>query len=199
LRRRRPVVVILSLLLCLIGITVVFSRRILWTMGSMLVNAESPRKADIVLVLGGDYAGNRTLKGAELVREGYAPKLMLSRGTRFYGRDESEVAADFAASHGYDRGTLIPLTNPVGSTSDEAASIVPRLREMGVHKVLLVTSPSHTARAARVFRRAAPDMEIHPVAAPDPNWCRGYWWTNRECEKTFFNEEIKTFADFLRI
>jgi uncharacterized SAM-binding protein YcdF (DUF218 family) len=168
-------------------------------MGSMLVNSESPRKADIVVVLAGDDLGNRVLKGAELVREGYAPKAILSRGARLFGRNESEIAADFAVSRGYDRNTMIPLTNPVGSTADEARTIVPQLRRMGVHKILLVTSPSHTARAARIFRRAAPDMEIHPVASPDPNWCRGYWWTDRACEKTFFFEEVKTFADFLRI
>jgi uncharacterized SAM-binding protein YcdF (DUF218 family) len=199
LRLSRRAIVYLSVSLCLIVIAAVFSQRILWATGSMLVNSESPRKADIAVVLGGDYMGNRVLKAAELVREGYAPKLILSRGMRFYGQNESEAAAELAVRRGYDRKTMICLTTPVDSTSDEARTMVPKLREMGVHSVLLVTSPSHTARAARVFRRAAPDMEIHPVAAPDPHWCRGYWWTNRECEKTFFFESVKTLADFLRI
>jgi uncharacterized SAM-binding protein YcdF (DUF218 family) len=199
LRLSRRVILVFSALICLITAAAVLYPAVLFAMGSLLVNSENPSKADIVIVLGGDYLGNRVIKGAELVREGYAPKLMLSRGTQLYGRNESDIEADFAADRGYDRRTMIPLTTPVDSTSDEARTMLPQLRTMGVHKILLVTSPSHTGRAARVFRRAAPDIEIHPIAAPDPHWCRGYWWNNRECEKTFFLEEVKTLADFLRM
>jgi uncharacterized SAM-binding protein YcdF (DUF218 family) len=161
-------------------------------MGQVLVNSEPPRKSDVVLVLGGDWTGNRVLKGAELVREGYAPKLVISNGPIFYGRPESEVAADYAASKGYDRATMICIQRPHDSTNDEATTIPLVLRKLGVHSVLLVTSPSHTARATRVFRRLAPDLEFHPVAAPDPRWCGGRWWTERECEKTWFFETVKT-------
>ncbi len=199
MRFSRRAVLIVSILIFPVVAAAVFYRNIFLTVGSLLVDSESPRKADIVVVLGGDYLGNRALKGAELVREGYAPKLVLSCGSRLYGRNESDIEADFAVARGYDRSTMIPLANSVDSTSDEAKTIVPQLRAMGVHIVLLVTSPSHTARGARVFRRAARDMEIHPIAAPDPRWCGGYWWTKRECEKTFFMEEVKTVADFFRL
>jgi uncharacterized SAM-binding protein YcdF (DUF218 family) len=158
----------------------------------MLVDSEAPQKADIVLVLAGDSLGNRVLKGAELVREGYAPKVFLSNGRDFYGLPESEAAANFAVSHGYSRETLIAFHGHPTSTEGESRAVTPVFRSMGIHKVLLVTSPSHTARATRIFRKAAPDLEFHPVAAPDPAWCRGYWWTERECEKTWFFEEVKT-------
>jgi len=178
--------------LALIVALYAFSGRILWAMGSVLVDAESPRKADVVLVLGGEWSGRRVLKGAELVREGFAPRLVISSGPLFYGRSESEMAAEFAVSQGFDRASMIcvPWTN--NSTNDEARTVSPMLRKMGVHSVLLVTNPSHTGRAARLFRRVAPDLEFHPVAAPDPKWCGGRWWTQRECEKTWFYEAIKT-------
>ena len=98
-----------------------------------------------------------------------------------------------------DPSQVIPLVKDDFSTTDEARDIVPELRKMGVHSILLVTSPSHTGRAGRVFRRAAPDLMIRTVAAADPRWCRGYWWTDRECRKTWILEESKNIADFFRI
>jgi len=169
-----------------------FTGQILWAIGSILVDAESPRKADVVLVLGGDWSGRRALKGAELVREGFAPKVVISSGPWLYGRLESEMAAEFAESRGFDRATMICVPWVNHNTNDEARTVNPMLRKLGVHSVLLVTSPSHTGRATRLFRRLAPDLEFHPVAAPDPNWCGGRWWTTRECEKTWFFEAVKT-------
>lgn len=165
----------------------------------MLVDSESPRKADAVVVLAGDGAGNRVLKGAALVREGYAPKLVISNSNDYYGHPESELAADFAAEHGYDRATMVLVHTHQSSTMQEATNIVPLLRSMGIRTMLLVTSPSHTGRATRIFHRVAPDLEIHPVAAPDPRWCRGYWWTDRECEKTWALEASKSFTDLFGI
>ncbi len=192
-------VVLLSLPFLLIAILAIFRGPILWAMGAMLVNAENPRKADIVVVLAGDSSGRRILMGAELVRQGYAPKVLISCGPIYYGQPESDMAADFAVQRGYSRDTMICFRRRQFSTVQEGTNIPPVLRAMGVHTVLLVTSPSHTARATRIFRRLAPDLEIHPVAAPDPLWCRGYWWTDRECEKTWLLEEMKTFADFFRV
>jgi uncharacterized SAM-binding protein YcdF (DUF218 family) len=164
----------------------------LWAAGQVLVNSEAPRKADVVIVLGGDWDGRRVLKGAELVKEGYAPRMIISNGPYIYGRPESEMAADFAAARGYDRSSMICIQRTNDSTQEEAEKVPPVIRSLGAHVVLLVTSPSHTARATRVFRRMAPDLEFHPVAAPDPKWCGGRWWTKRECEKTWFMEAVKT-------
>jgi uncharacterized SAM-binding protein YcdF (DUF218 family) len=178
---------------CLLAIPLtVFSGRILWALGAILVDSEQPVKADIAVVLGGDWSGNRVLKAAELVREGYAPKLLISSGPYFYGRPESEIAADFAASRGYDRSTMICVQQQQFSTAGETRTIDLMLREMGVRSALLVTSPSHSARAARLFRKAMPTVTFHPVAAPDPRWCEGRWWTSRECQKTWFYETVKT-------
>jgi uncharacterized SAM-binding protein YcdF (DUF218 family) len=181
-----------AILIFVMVLVFLFPGRILWAMGSVMVDAESPRKADLVVVLGGDAGGRRVVKGAELVREGYAPKMLISSGPIVYGRPESELAADYAVSHGYDRGAMICFTRPQHSTAEEAFNLGAIMRKMGVHSALLVTSPSHTARAARLFRARLPEMEIHPVAAPDPAWCGGRWWTARECEKTWFLEAVKT-------
>lgn len=168
-------------------------------MGQWLVYSESPQKADIIEVLGGDYDGNRVLKGCELVRNGFAPKAMISGAGEFYGFHESRLAIDFAISRGCPSGYLIAWGYAAKATTDELASVVTELRRTGIHKVLLVTSPSHTARATRVLRRLAPDLEIHTVASADRYWNHGYWWKSREGRKMWLLESAKTVADYLRL
>jgi len=165
----------------------------------MLVHDEPPVRSDVVVVLGGDYRGDRIAKAVELIRGGYAPKMLISGPALIFGARESILAARYAVEKGLSPDQAIPLNRDDTSTSDEARGIVPMLRDMGIHSYLLVTSPSHTSRAYRVFHRQAPELIVHPVASGDPLWCRGYWWTNRECRKTWLIEEMKTFADFLRL
>jgi uncharacterized SAM-binding protein YcdF (DUF218 family) len=87
----------------------------------------------------------------------------------------------------------------VHSTVEEAGQAVAELRRRGFHRILVVTSLWHTGRSGRIFRRLAPEMDIHMVGADDPAWHDGNWWMEREGKKTFFLEGAKTIADYLRI
>jgi uncharacterized SAM-binding protein YcdF (DUF218 family) len=198
MKRRLAVAAVAVVFCAAVGIAL-FRQKILWEMGAMLVDNEAPEKADIVVVLAGDPAGHRLNKAMDLVRKGYAPRLLLSGPSMIYGVRDSVRAAEYALQHGMSPDQVIPLVRNDASTADEARDIVPELRKLGVRKYLLVTSPSHTGRAARVFRRAAPDLTVRPVAAADPLWCNGYWWTGRECRKTWLLEETKNIADAFRI
>jgi uncharacterized SAM-binding protein YcdF (DUF218 family) len=187
-RWRLAAVIVFAAILCAAAAALLFS-------GAILVNAEAPQKADIVVVIGGDYKGNRIMKGAELVRQGFAPEVLSSGSGDMYGSFESDLAIAYAVSHGYPRSDFISLQYPALSTADEARAVIARLRRMGVHKYLLVTSDYHTGRAGRVFRREGRDLEVHTIAAPDPNWNNGRWWSTREGRKLWLNEMMKTVAD----
>src|SRR5665213_437518 len=195
---KRLAVVAALAVLCGVVLLCVFSQRLLWDLSAAMVDNEPPEKADMVVVLGGDPRGRRLSKAMQLIQQGYAPKLMISAPMIIYGVRESTLAADYAARHGMPPDKVIALVSDDLSTTDEARDIVPELRKLGVHRYLLVTSPSHTGRAARVFRRAAPDLTVRPVASADPAWCRGYWWTGRECRKTWLLEAAKDVGDFFR-
>jgi uncharacterized SAM-binding protein YcdF (DUF218 family) len=201
--RRRVVLSGILLVFCAAAVLLAFSGRILWSLGAILDNGEPPRKADIIVVIGGDARGSRILTAAELAREGYAPKVFVSGGAEFYGRHESDLAVDFAVQHGYPRDAFIPFRYAALSTSDEARADIRELRKLGVHTYLLVTSVYHTARASRTFRREGrregADLEMHPISAPDRYWQNGEWWKDREGRKLWFMEAVKTIADYLRI
>ncbi len=185
--------------LCLFCVFWFFRVPILRGLGMRMVAEEPPLKADAIVVLAGDGLGYRITKGAELARLGYAPVVIVSNGGNAYGHRESELATDFAVQHGYSPDLFFSAKWKAYSTLDEGQRAIEELRRRGAHKVLIVTTVWHTARAGRIYRRLAPDMEFHLVGSFDPVWHDGYWWLGREGRKTFFLEATKTIADYLGI
>jgi len=164
----------------------------LGALGSFLVVADAPEKADAILVLAGDMDGLRVLKAGELARQGFAPKVYVSGPRPVYGISEAELAINDAARHGYDKALFEALDVPADSTEEEAKGIAPVLRERGVKTLLVVTSDYHTGRAGRIWRRVATGIRIKMVAAPDTFFSAGGWWKTRSGRKTAFYEWVKT-------
>jgi uncharacterized SAM-binding protein YcdF (DUF218 family) len=164
-------------------------------LGNALVESEAPVRADLAVVLAGDSWGHRILKGGELVREGYVPQALVSGPEGMYGLYESDLAVAFAMRHGYPEQAFIKFPNRSKSTFEEAQTIVPELRRRQVHRFLLVTSTFHTARAARIYRKAAPDLEMRVIAAPDEYFTPDGWWHTRQARKVFFFEWTKTVSE----
>ena len=172
----------------------------LTALGSALVRDDGPAKADAAVVLAGDKYGNRILKGADLVRQGYVPVVLVS-GPGLYNLYESDMAIALAVQRGNPRQWFIPVPHHAESTAEEAWQILPALETHNVHRFLLVTSDYHTARAGRIFRAAIKSsnagQEMRVVAAPD-RWFRAdSWWKTREGRKIFISEWAKTLATAL--
>jgi uncharacterized SAM-binding protein YcdF (DUF218 family) len=151
------------------------------------------------LVLAGDSNGHRILKAAELVREGYAPRVVVSGPAGNYGFYECDLAIPFAVKAGYPESEFVRFPHEAHSTREEAAAAAGELHSLGAHRVLLVTSLYHTRRAGGLLRAAAPDLTFIVVAAPDENFTPDGWWHNREARKTFLLEWLKTAAGWFNI
>lgn len=164
-------------------------------LGALLVRDDGPARADMAVVLAGDFYGNRIVRAAELVKQGYAPQVLVSGPNMVYGFYECDLEIPFAVKRGYPENWFIRAPNEARSTREEAAAILPDLRRRGVHRFLLVTSNYHTARAGRIYRAAAPDLQVRVVAAPDEWFHPDGWWRNREGQKIFFFEWSKTVAN----
>ena len=157
----------------------------------------------MIVVLAGDFFGNRILTAGELVRRGFAPKALISGTSGEYGLHESDLAIPFAVRHGYPASYFIGFPNDGRSTKEEAADVLPELKKHNVQRLEIVTSDYHTRRAERIYRalasKTAPNLEIHIVAAPDMYFSANGWWKNREGRKIFLLEWVKTVANWLAI
>jgi uncharacterized SAM-binding protein YcdF (DUF218 family) len=164
--------------------------------GRALVHEESPEKADLAVVLAGDYRGNRISKGADLVRAGYVPAVLVSGPNGFYGQHESDYEVAYAIRRGFPASWFIAFPHDALSTREEATLVLAELRRRDVHRFLLVTSNFHTARATRLFRAAeraeGGGPEFRTIAAPDQYFQPDSWWHSREGSKTAFFEWTKT-------
>jgi uncharacterized SAM-binding protein YcdF (DUF218 family) len=167
--------------------------------GAYLVKSVPPEKADVALVLAGDFFGNRILKGGDLVRQGYVPRVLVSGPSGSYGMHECEPAIAFAVRAGYPVEYFVHVEHNARSTEEEAVPTIAAIRQSGAHRVLLVTSDYHTRRSGNVFRRAAPDLEFLVVAAPDVDFSPQGWWHTRQGRKVALYEWMKTVADWLGI
>jgi uncharacterized SAM-binding protein YcdF (DUF218 family) len=167
--------------------------------GEYLTYSEPPCKADMIVVLAGDFFGNRIEKAGELAHAGWAPKVLVSGAGVCYGINEGELAIRFAIRAGYPEDDFVNLPSPARSTVEEAQYIVPELRRRGVHRFILVTSNFHTRRAAKIYHQAAPDIPFCVVASPDHDFTPNSWWHTREGRKVGFTECLKTFANWLGI
>jgi uncharacterized SAM-binding protein YcdF (DUF218 family) len=169
--------------------------------GYALVHSEQPVKADLAVVLGGDYSGQRIEKAANLVRQGYVPAVLVSGpAEKMYGFSECDLAIDYIVRRGYPRAWFIAFPNPALSTRAEAGYVLPELRRRGVRSFLLVTSDYHTARARRIYlamERAQGGAWFRTIAAPAPHFTPDGWWRDREGQKTVFFEWSKTIATAL--
>ena len=192
---KRTARILLLVLVAIVVLGLLFRETILAAMGSYLVKADAPQKADIGLVLAGDGEGNRILTAAQLARQGYISHILVSGPSGIYGQYECDLAIPFAVKAGYPESYFLHFENNARSTQEEARDAIARLRQLGVHKVLLLTSDYHTRRSGKIYRTAAPDLQFIVVAAPDTYFTAGGWWHNRQGEKIAFNEWLKTLTE----
>jgi uncharacterized SAM-binding protein YcdF (DUF218 family) len=194
--RRFPALKLLIVLAILLAGLVLTRTFWLAALGSALVHDDGPAKADMAVVLGGDYWGNRIRAAANLVRAGYVPAVLVSGPPGFYGVNEADAAIQYAVRQGCPAQWFIPVPHNDLNTRDEAGSLLAAMRRRNVHSFLLVTSDFHTARARRLFldaeRRMGGGPQIRVVAAPDQFFKADSWWRNREGRKTFLMEWLKT-------
>lgn len=172
-----------------------------------LAYAEDPlAPADAILVL----AGERTVRwreAADLRREGWAPRIVLSAGYRERAEQELVAGGIRIPSEGeVARDALLQMGHPADSVEvlpgfpDNTAAEGVLLREMasrrGWSRVIVVTSKLHSRRAGFAVRR---EMEGTGVAIlmrasrhDDDEPSR--WWTKRRTTRMLWNELPKLAA-----
>lgn len=188
--RGRGCLVLLLILLAAFAVLWFLRAPILTAIANSFIEDDGPRKADAIVVMGGDDYGSRVLKGAQLATEGYAPYVIVS-GPPVLGEYESDITIHFAEMKGYPASLFRPLNHTCNSTRSETAFIGKYLKSQGIRKILLVTSNYHTARAAYLMRLQNPGLWVVVVPAPDRYFIPDEWWKTRGGKKAFALEAAK--------
>jgi uncharacterized SAM-binding protein YcdF (DUF218 family) len=177
-----------------IVLVLVFHTAALTALGAYLEQDSPPAKADVAFVLAGDSYGRRILKAGDLIRQGYVPQAVISGPGGDYGFHECDLAIPFAVKAGYPASYFLAFPIEAHSTHEESEAAAAELHKLGVKRVLLITSNYHTRRAGKLFRAAAPDIEFIVVGASDEHFRADGWWRDREAQKIFVYEWLKTVA-----
>lgn len=143
-------------------------------------------RADAIVVLGGgvrpdgelgDATQRRLVYALRLLRQGYAPTIILTGGNpEDRAVPESEEMARVARELGFPAGSFIVETR-ASRTSTQARAVAEIARTRGFRSVIVVTSPTHSYRALRAFRKAGVDAlpgTIDPLLRPIPR--KPGWW-----------------------
>jgi len=164
-------------------------------LGRALIADDPLHPADAILVLsGGLREGDRVQHAVDLYKQGLAPLLVLSGTPAGFRTHETEIMQRHAEYLGVPPGRILAVKHDSDSTKEEAEAVVPVLQRRGVKEVILVTSNYHTARAKRIFAKAAGPAGPRFLASPvddglfDPDG----WWKRRRYAKTFFYEASRT-------
>lgn len=163
---------------------------LLQTAGGFLVRSDPPVRADLIVVLGGDFYGHRVLEGAELGRQGFAGLVLVS-GPPYNGKPEGELAIDFAVRHGYGRSSFSSVPHRATSTFDEALVLRTVFRRLRARRVLLVTSRYHTRRAGLIFDLTNPGIEFRVIAPRQDTFDTSGWWNRPEVRQAVCDEWLK--------
>ncbi len=172
------------LILAVVAVLVaVFAKR----MGSWLV-VDAPRRSDVIVVLAGDFGDLRFERALDLLREGYAPQLVLDADdwVRF-GLSDFDRAQAFVREAAPDLPTRVHACSfDANSTVGELRDVAPCLRAIAptASRAIVVTSNYHTRRALSIAVHALPQYDWSVAAADDPREFGSPWWRNREWAKT---------------
>jgi uncharacterized SAM-binding protein YcdF (DUF218 family) len=167
--RGRPVLVAALALVAALWLLVAFTPLTHW-MARGLVRKDALRDADAVVVLASrlqkdgemtSAAMSRLLHGLELLGEQRARRLVLTE-LEPPSRSYAEPARALMAALRIEVEVL--TVGPVRNTRSEAVQVAELLRRLGLRTVILVTSPTHTRRAAAAFEKAGLVVLSSPAA-----------------------------------
>lgn len=175
-------------------------------------SSQPPPRADAIVVLGGAIgpvsrfdqgdadapalAGNRVALAARVWREQRAASILLSGGpaARTRGVAEARIMAAVLRKLGVPEQAMV-LEDRSTSTRDNARNSAAIARQRGWRRVVLITSPLHLPRAARLFEREG--LQVLPMAPPEPRIATAPAWRPSLRAARRSGEALKEYALFV--
>jgi uncharacterized SAM-binding protein YcdF (DUF218 family) len=119
---------------------------------SFLCIESGPRRAEVIIVLGGESV-DRANQALELFQRGAAPSIIVS------GDGDAYVVAQLLVQGGVP-SKAIELESRSRNTKQNAEFTVRLLKKKGIHRAIIVTSWFHSRRALNSFCFFAPEIQF---------------------------------------
>ena len=150
MKHRRIILKIFVLLFVLLALLAAVA----WLFPQQVLTVDrGPVKADVIVVMGGAWL-ERPQRAAELFKQDEAPKILVT------GAGDSQFNKQFLEK-GEVPDAAITLESKSRTTRENAEFSIPLLRQMGAHRVIIVTSWYHSRRALACFEHYAPDITFY--------------------------------------
>jgi len=194
---------VLFLVFVIWAVLTAYHEPILKTVGGFLVVSHELEPSDVIVCLSGS-AVERGLAAAEVYNKGLAPHVFIIReippdgyelleraGIRIPG--SVDVLQTILTGMGVPKTALIASDHPAPSTFGEARMVHSLVKERGYRSLIVVTSPPHTRRAWRTFRRELEEENIRIRMLPSPysGFHSEDWWKTRRYVREVITEYQK--------
>ena len=153
---------------------------------------EGPVAADAIVILGDDnYSGDRATRAAELLKAGWAPRIVASgRYLRPYA-SIAELEEHDLIDRGVPASAIVRFAHRAENTREEALAISQLISSRGWKRIIVVTSNFHTRRSRYICERTFPaGTVLRVVAAHDSDFDPDNWWRSRLGIKIFTHELV---------
>jgi uncharacterized SAM-binding protein YcdF (DUF218 family) len=160
--------------------------------GTYLVVQQPLEHADAIVVLAGTR-GERWLEAVDLFHEGWAPRIVLSRGRIDNGEarlsamgirfpQDADLARDAMMQMKIPADAIVFLPESLDNTAQEAASARRMAATSGWSRIIVVTSMYHSRRAGYAFAREFRGTTVHIVMRTTryDSALPARWWTTRQ-------------------
>jgi uncharacterized SAM-binding protein YcdF (DUF218 family) len=167
--------------------------------GTFLDNGEAPKKADAIVVVAGGWGGERIEAAARLKEQGYAPVVLVSGAAVLYGQQECGLSLNYIRMKGHSTEGYACIESLGNGTREESLVVAENLKRLGHKSALIVSCDTHMRRAGRLWREAAPGLDLTFISAPSPSFDLKRWYATREGRKAVFLEWTKLVTSYFGI
>ena len=204
--QKRTIWIILLVIILLIA-----GRFFLPALGETLVAEDEPVKSDVIVVLMGGGL-DRMYEAVDLYKGGYGERILMVRNYQpgYEEADaqgiavtrESEMVKSAAMQLDVPEEDILILPGDARSTQEEALAVKKYLQAHAeVDSLIIATSPTHSARAKKIFQWAMEDLdrEVRVISCPSSyvEFDAAHWWRDREDAGQVFLEHVKMINFYL--
>jgi len=154
-----------------------------WNAARWLV-VDGPAESDVILIVDGSIDG-RFAKGLGLFEGGYGKQIVVTENVDqlVFGQTRADLANQFIRNRMANLTNRIDVCPTRGDLRESVVQVIRCIPNVGVQRILLVTSDYKTRRTLSIFNRLIPQYHWSAAAAEDPSQFGYKWWRDREWAK----------------